>query len=1023
MWARQLAVVAALLAVWTAAAQAACTLSGASYTSNDAPQQDFWGASTGASSNAVLTAARQRISLLTAIMPCQLDVRIYKEAGATGTFHWELWNDGLTARVDGSVDSTGIDVSTLGTATNPAYTSLTWTTNTVVPAGNYWLVATSADSATARLLWSATNGGYVGSDSTYQAWTANFARETDDFIFRLWDAGGVTTPTPTVVLTATPTRTVTPTATFTASPTPTLTGVVTVTPTPTPTITATPGMATTIHVNAGTTACNSSTGTGSFGSPYSSLYYALTQTTIPCGTTIELHGTTNNGLYATNYANGCGGNGTASATYANCGSYVGADSCFHSVATFTQQCPLSNPIVLQNYCASANNCDSVVLDGTPAKVLNKTITWNQCSGGACCGAAAPNLPAQSSTYCTTGLNGGSKGTIQVWADPVSITDPGTRLKWAFDPPAIVQSRFLADHDNNMVAGTFANTASTDVADCQTNSSCGKLLTVRMPDGTSPNTHDLRIASEGGDGGGFPIEFYGATGIVVRKNPLGGTFAVRGGYNAINFDNAAQNITIDGLKILATGSREYGQCIRTGEARNITVQNIECSTSAAEGVAFYGGSGTAGIQLSGNVLQDSYVHDTGFATEDGGGFSTGPNLGMGVILKNCDNCAVKRTRVRNTFRSGIEITVVPLCRGVTCRSDNVLIENNDIANTCHDIVRDGSNSAPSTFPPTRQGIADCGGIEYQDQQGGTMIGGIIRNNIVRGDYSPSFTAPAPGIKMESDYTARVLGNSVANTNGECLKSQFHSGVLTVRNNIFNNCGASSGACNGNQPCNWMVDNGAGDIHTHSNNTYWAPTDRQVVRLYGGGSYTRSGVSSFEASAVKADPLFVSSTDLHLQTSSTLRDAGTNTDCTGTTDIDGEARPINSTCEVGADELPASGVTPTPTVTVTPILTSTPPVPTITPTRTPTPTITVTVTPTVTRTPTPTPTVTATSILPVATVTATFTPGGGVATPTPAVTVTPTATATIVASTSCQQSMAQLQVAILQLFGITVAQVCQ
>ena len=279
----------------------------------------------------------------------------------------------------------------------------------------------------------------------------------------------------------------------------------------------------------------------------------------------------------------------------------------------------------------------------------------------------------------------------------------------------------------------------------------------------------------------------------------------------------------------------------------------------------------------------------------------------------------------------------------------------------------------------------------------MNGTVIRGNTVSGNYNPFFTAAAPGILMSSSGTADIFNNSVNNVNGACLDSIGQSGVMNVRNNAFNKCGLQSGACNGNAPCNWMLNNGGANIHSHDHNTYWAATSgTQVIRNNGGSPFiscTRANVTSCanfaETDAVQADPLFVSDTNLHLQSSSTLRDAANNTGCTGTTDVDREARPVNGTCEIGADELPAVGVTPSPTPTPTASVTATAPIPTLTPTptATPTPTVTVTLVPAPTNTPTPTPTVTVTPTPP-ATPSVTVTPTPTLS-PTPTVSPTPLA----------------------------------
>lgn len=216
-------------------AAAACNVSVVAGATNDAAQQDYWGLNNPTSAT---TGIRQRITLgAPSVNPCGLEVRVYKEASAVGTCHFELWNDTAGAiaatRADSTINTTTFDLSTLGTADNPAYLQLGWPIGTDLAAGNYWLLPLcTGNNGVQRLRWSAINGGYpaAGTDASYQAYQGGVPAggENDDFIFRLFDATGGGTPVPTL--------TATPTATFTAgTPTPTIT------PTPTATLTnATP---------------------------------------------------------------------------------------------------------------------------------------------------------------------------------------------------------------------------------------------------------------------------------------------------------------------------------------------------------------------------------------------------------------------------------------------------------------------------------------------------------------------------------------------------------------------------------------------------------------------------------------------------------------------------------------------------------------------------------------------------------------------------------------------------------------
>lgn len=204
---------------------AVCSDSAANYTSNDQAQaaayimHQAWG-------DWQPSATRQKIKLSSTIDLCGVSVKIYNNSTGTGSYHLELWNSAIGARVDGSVNSQSIDISTLPTSSNPSYTTLTWAVGTI-SAGDYWLIWQKDGTATGYFSWSAAGGYPSGDDANYAA-VEGGTEKASDFIFKLREEG--------VSATVTPTPTVTPTATLTV--------LQTATPTSTnPTPTATPGTA------------------------------------------------------------------------------------------------------------------------------------------------------------------------------------------------------------------------------------------------------------------------------------------------------------------------------------------------------------------------------------------------------------------------------------------------------------------------------------------------------------------------------------------------------------------------------------------------------------------------------------------------------------------------------------------------------------------------------------------------------------------------------------------------------------
>lgn len=138
--------------------------------------------------------------------------------------------------------------------------------------------------------------------------------------------------------------------------------------------------------------------------------------------------------------------------------------------------------------------------------------------------------------------------------------------------------------------------------------------------------------------------------------------------------------------------------------------------------------------------------------------------------------------------------------------------------------------------------------------------------------------------------------------------FNAGTTTSRNNIFSNfTGAQSGVA-----FHYAYHRNGGTITATSNNDlYIADTNNGNTGFFAGfaGGANRPtladwATASGETNSIAADPLFVSTTDLHIGSSSPAMDLaffGTGI----TTDIDGQTR--SSTPDIGADEQTPSSAT--------------------------------------------------------------------------------------------------------------------
>lgn len=613
-------------------------------------------------------------------------------------------------------------------------------------------------------------------------------------------------------------------------------------------------------------------GAGTLADPWKNLMYATKR--LACGDTLKMR----RGTYrsdAQGYANGA------------C-SVVNGE---YSVAFFNQRCAASNPITVEPY-----NGELVILDATSSQIddASPASHWTRCESASQCGSCSGlALKDYTRTFYSEAYNFGSANTEQLWVDPqcndaddASCTDPantGTRLRW-------IGTNYPGCANLNNLDGACDNSWSSQACGTFDTGAIQNSIVARLPDGVSnpdPDTHRMKVSCQGGTCATYPLRFSGATYINFNG---GGTTYVKYGYNGINVDSGANNDVISGVRIHAAGGRDYGQCIRTGSANNITLRNSVCSEAGAEGVAFYGGGHGSCQQISGNVVEGTTIYNTGFASATN---KIGSVLDDGVIIKSCNNCVVRGNTIYNNGRNGVEVAS-NWNGGSFCDADNTLIENNVIHHSCN-----------STH---QYAGSDCGGIHLvrPGSNSGSIDGAIIRNNVfydilgLKDGVSPHAVKADAGIGP-----TQIVNNSFRNIAQECIDTNEDSvsaGTFVVKNNVMYKCNSESVPGAG-----YVRMNAVGDWN-HAKNLFWDDTNAVVVRLNNGTAYSRdSVVGSWESSAIIGNPLFTSPTDLRLAATSPAIDKGDNLAGLGfSTDFEGDARPQGGVWDLGADELSDTGV---------------------------------------------------------------------------------------------------------------------
>lgn len=187
---------------------------------------------------------------------------------------------------------------------------------------------------------------------------------------------------------------------------------------------------------------------------------------------------------------------------------------------------------------------------------------------------------------------------------------------------------------------------------------------------------------------------------------------------------------------------------------------------------------------------------------------------------------------------------------------------------------GGGAGPSTVTT---GLRFTGGAQADEVHDNVLIENNFFGPNPRNDYSADFTTTAGGVGdaptnwiiRNNSFSERVYFNTQVSAQAEVL----------VQNDIFFNVSTIIG---GTTACD------------HATFTYNRFESGSTC-----GTNTSTGAVTYVGEAS-------SPTDMHVTSGSTL-DVGNNATCS-TTDIDGHSRPVNVTCDLGADEAGSSGGIP-------------------------------------------------------------------------------------------------------------------
>lgn len=396
---------------------------------------------------------------------------------------------------------------------------------------------------------------------------------------------------------------------------------------------------------------------------------------------------------------------------------------------------------------------------------------------------------------------------------------------------------------------------------------------------------------------------------------------------VTFQSNPTNIAPVILSYAATSTTE-GTVTLNG-TRYVTFKNIEFSANGStyrRNVFLVNGSGPGDIKFQDCTFTGPVL--TSGSTSNAHVYGSSPAVaGRGLSFTNCtflnNGYGVYVTGAATTNRlSRIHIenstfTGHPGYSIYATYVDSLQVINNTITNNAATSTQYAIYSTNSTTSPGSQAIVDRNNIHTNTTS--TMYGvhlsyfsssaanpSRITNNMVLNSSTSSTTASRYGIYPYGCANIDVLHNTVLiqdgsttvgrglYVNGTTSTTSFIPGGYNIQNNIIIN--------SGNGPSLDIESTYASYITNLNYNIY----DGAGTNLFENGGVQYSSLSAwqtatgFDANSYFGDPIFVSSTDLHVL-GSLANDAGNNA-ASATADIDGQTRPLapSTTVDIGADE---------------------------------------------------------------------------------------------------------------------------
>lgn len=329
-------------------------------------------------------------------------------------------------------------------------------------------------------------------------------------------------------------------------------------------------------------------------------------------------------------------------------------------------------------------------------------------------------------------------------------------------------------------------------------------------------------------------------------------------NASITSNTVKNVFISGDTSSNVGIQIVQSTNSTVGLNTVTGISATGSSVVPQGITAV--TSTTGLSINGNVVDG--VSSSGSVGPQGITVSTGVT-NSSVTRNNVTN--ISYTGTGGYGGKGIEINT-------GTASSNVTVANNFITNIKGDCWSPGANILDTVMG--MRVIGTTGGVN------------IYNNSVNLGSGS-------------------FAGSTQSGTISAALYIASTATALNVRNNILSNNLDNTTIANDKNYA--FYSDAANTAFTDINfNDYWVPissaTGPQVLGFIGSDRLTIGNIQTGtgkDAASISSDPLFATSTNLHIASGSPARNAGT-TIAAVTNDFDGDTRPQEAVYDIGADE---------------------------------------------------------------------------------------------------------------------------